>query len=98
MDVIRDPDRVELKHLLQQADFAGAKVLELGCGDGRLTWQYGELAGEVYGIDPDLASLRSAADARPETLQTNLIFVLSEAETLPFANNAFAVAIMAWSL
>lgn len=98
MDVIRDPDGDELKHLRQQADFADTKVLEVGCGDGRLTWQYAESASEVYGVDPDLERLRAANENRPGSLKSTLSLASSNAESLPFARNSFNLAVLAWSL
>ena len=33
-------------------DLGGAEVLEIGCGDGRLTWRYAERAAYVTAIEP----------------------------------------------
>lgn len=97
-DVIQDPDGLELSHLRQLAAPAGAKVLELGCGDGRLIWQYGDDASQVYGVDTKLDKLKRALDARPPSLAAHTHFALSLAEALPFADDSFGLAIMAWSL
>ena len=42
--------------------FTGAHVIEVGCGDGRLTKRYAERAASVLAFDPDevaIAALRS---------------------------------------
>jgi hypothetical protein len=50
-----DPDEAELAAHAQLVDFSGLKVLEVGCGDGRLTWRYAGPPEEVLGIDPQRA-------------------------------------------
>ena len=52
-DVVRDPDGLEAKFIRQLARPSGEKVLEVGCGDGRVTWQYGQEASEICGVDPE---------------------------------------------
>ena len=37
-----DPEGAELAALGKLVDFAGLHVLEVGCGDGRLTWRYAD--------------------------------------------------------
>ena len=97
-DVVRDPDGLEAQYIRQLARPSGEKVLEIGCGDGRVTWQYGQDASEIYGVDPDLEKLRRALCARPPALAAKANFALSLAEALPFADNSFGLAIMSWSL
>jgi hypothetical protein len=38
MTVQKDPEGTEIHHLAKIADFADQNVLEIGCGEGRLTW------------------------------------------------------------
>jgi len=97
-DVVRDPDGLEAKYMRRFARPSGQKVLEVGCGDGRVTWQYGPDASAVYGVDPNLDKLGRALFARPPSLAAKAHFVLSLAETLPFADDSFGLAIMSWSL
>jgi ubiquinone/menaquinone biosynthesis C-methylase UbiE len=98
MDVVRDPEGLELANLRQHAYLSGATVLEIGCGDGRLTWQYAEFAGSVVGVDPDLESLRAANQGRSQPPNSSLSLVHAMAEHLPFTNETFDLAILAWSL
>jgi ubiquinone/menaquinone biosynthesis C-methylase UbiE len=98
IQVVQDPDGLELSYLRQFANPSLVKVLEIGCGDGRLTWQYGQDASGVYGVDPNLAKLRRALAGRPPSLAANTHFNLSLAEALPFADDSFGLTIMAWSL
>ena len=49
----KDPERVEILHLEKAVTFAGRNVLEIGCGDVRLTWRVVLSAGRVTGVDPE---------------------------------------------
>jgi len=60
MSLFKDPERTETKYLHKFADFADKRVLEIGCGDGRLTWQYVKSARFVAGIDLEANDLRAA--------------------------------------
>ena len=61
----KTPNETETKYLHKFADFAGKRVIEIGCGDGRLTWQYAKSARLVAGIDLEANDLRLATIDRP---------------------------------
>jgi ubiquinone/menaquinone biosynthesis C-methylase UbiE len=98
MTVQRDPEVRETQHLHAFADFAGARVLEIGCGEGRLTWRYAASAGWVAGIDPDPNRLSVARSDCPSDLQARVAFALAKSENLPFPRETFDLAVLAWSL
>jgi ubiquinone/menaquinone biosynthesis C-methylase UbiE len=98
MTVQRDPEERELKHLHAFADFAGARVLEIGCGEGRLTWRYAGAAAQVVGVDPDPVRLDVASREIPPGLRSTVTFALAKAEALPFPRETFDLAVLAWSL
>ena len=98
MTVQRDPEERELKHLHAFADFAGARVLEIGCGEGRLTWRYAGVPARVVGIDLDPARLDVASREIPPDLRSTVAFALAKAEALPFPRETFDLAVLAWSL
>jgi len=98
MTVQRDPEERELRHLHAFADFAGARVLEVGCGEGRLTWRYAAAPTRVVGIDPDPQRLGVARSDCPLALRANVTFALAKAEALPFPRETFDLAVLAWSL
>ena len=60
MSLFKDPERTERKYLHKFADFATKRVIEIGCGDGRLTWQYAKHTKFVAGIDLEANDLRAA--------------------------------------
>ena len=100
MTVQTDPEGTERKLLLRYADFSGKpwkRVLEVGCGDGRLTWHYARAAAGVVGVDLHPDDLRLAVADRPADLAQRVHFARADAEHLPFRRDSFDLAIFAWS-
>ena len=97
MPIRKDPEGTETLHLQKGTDFTGRRVLEVGCGDGRLTWRYAASAGRVTGIDPDAEALAAAAAARPDNLRQAVSFVRASSLNLPFPREKFDFALLAWS-
>jgi len=52
MTVRVDPENNEPNTLFDLADFNGQRVLEIDCGDGRLTWRYTDRDAHVIAIGP----------------------------------------------
>jgi ubiquinone/menaquinone biosynthesis C-methylase UbiE len=97
MTVQTDPEGTETKALHRFADIGGKRVLEVGCGDGRLTWRYAKTAGRVVGIDLQPDDLRVAQLDRPANLAPRVSFARADAVHLPFVAGTFDLAIFAWS-
>jgi len=100
MTIRADPENNETRALFDLADFSGQRVLEIGCGDGRLTWRYAGSAAQVTAIDPFAESIARARENLPGELQGRV-------ELHPIAFEDFAVAsepstfdraILSWSL
>ena len=98
MTLIKDPEQNEKKHLHKIVDFTNKRALEVGCGEGRLTWQYASASLSTIGLDPDKNSLRVAEIDRPSDLNDKVHFANAEAEYIPFNKETFDIAILAWSL
>ena len=98
MSLQKDPDRNEIKYLRKFVDFTGRRVLEIGCGEGRLTWQYAKDARSVVAVDLDHDALRVAKVDRPSDLNDKIYLACANSEHLPFTKEKFDIAILAWSL
>jgi ubiquinone/menaquinone biosynthesis C-methylase UbiE len=97
MTLQSDPERNESKYLHAFVDFAEKHVLEIGCGEGRLTWQYAKETRSTIAIDLDADALRVATIDRPSDLENKVHFSLARSEHLPFSKETFDMAILAWS-
>ena len=98
MDPIRDPEQNETQQLAGIEALAGARVIEIGSGNGRLTWRYAPRAGSVVGIDTEADILREARRASVAKKQVRFTAVQGSAEALPFKAGSFDVVVFAWSL
>jgi ubiquinone/menaquinone biosynthesis C-methylase UbiE len=94
---IRDPEGIESRYLRQVGQLQGARLLEIGCGDGRMTWLYGYEAGSIAAVDSDFDELRAALYDLPKDLPAPTVFAEAEAENLPFPSVHFDAVIFAWS-
>ena len=97
MTVQNDPEATETKYLRRFADFEGKRVLEIGCGDGRLTWRYAAAARSVTGVDLNADEMRLAMIDRPSDLEQKVMLARADSVHLPFAAQTFDLAIFAWS-
>ncbi len=84
MPAQHDPEEIELKYLREVAGLTHAHVLEIGCGEGRLTWGYADASKHVVAIDPNPQKLAVASRACPRHLHSRVTFAQAQAETLLF--------------
>jgi len=89
-----DPDGNETRALSDIVDFGGQGVLEVGCGDGRVTWRYAGKTGHVTAIDPDAARIALAKEQLPDHLQGRVEFQINAFEDLASATPAAAFDIV----
>ena len=97
MPAVRDIGGEEAEVLLGLPDFEHKRVLEVGCGDGRLTRLYGPRAASVLGIDPDEESIGLARSELPAELGDRVRFEVARVEDLS-KTEAFDLAFLSWSL
>jgi len=95
---ILDPEGAHLAALRRAADFEGRRVLEMGCGEGRLTQGIAVEAASVVAFDPDAASVTQAQGSLPSDLADRVTFKVALAEELEIERGAFDLVVFSWSL
>lgn len=100
MTVRVDPENNETRALLDLADLSGQRVLEIGCGDGRLTWRYAGKANHVTAIDPFAESIARAKENMPDELKGRVEFhhIAFEDFAADSEPSIFDSVILSWSL
>jgi len=93
-----DPAGVMPRAILRTVDFRNARVLEVGAGDGRLTFQYAAEPRFVVGIDTKEPDIRSAATGLRVDLLGHVQFLCASATALPFSAEQFGIVLLASSL
>jgi ubiquinone/menaquinone biosynthesis C-methylase UbiE len=92
--LFEDPERHEIAALAQLVpSLAGLDVVEIGCGDGRLTRRYATEAGSVIAIDPDADAIDALRRALPR-VDARAIGI----EQLDVPAQSVDVVLFAWSL
>lgn len=100
MSVELDPEGHEVEALFDLVDLGGKEVLEIGCGDGRLTWRYAVRAAHVTAIDPFADAIDRALESMPAAAigRVDLRHVAFEDFAAASEPSTFDVAILSWSL
>jgi 2-polyprenyl-3-methyl-5-hydroxy-6-metoxy-1,4-benzoquinol methylase len=89
---------IELRLIERFTPIENRRVLEIGCGDGRLSLQLARKANSVVAIDPDRAAIDDArADASHEGIR-NIEFLVGAGEQVRPFGAPFDVAVFSWSL
>jgi ubiquinone/menaquinone biosynthesis C-methylase UbiE len=78
---------------LEESNFSGLKVLDLGCGEGKNALYFAERGAQVVGIDiSHVAILNAQNSARSESLGQLIEFTVgSMGEVLPYADASFDI-------
>lgn len=93
-----DLEAAEVAALERLAPVDGLQVLELGCGDGRLTYRYVSRAASVLAIDPDEERIAQARAALPLELAERVTFLAADAASVDAPHRSFDLALFSWSL
>ena len=88
----------ELREWGGQPLVRGKRVLDLGCGDGRLALGVAPFATSVEGIDPDAEAIAAAKRNARKAGVRNVRFAAGAAQHLPYPDAAFDVVILSWTL
>ena len=92
-----DPEENELRALRRATSWRRKKVLEIGCGDGRLTLRMARMGAQVVAIEPDKRLLAKARRQLPARLAHKISYRVGRAEKLTFPCQSFDLVIFSWS-
>ena len=98
MAFARDLRGTEQAALEASVDFSGRRVLEVGCGNGRLTWRCAAAASEVLAIDPDEGALAQARATIPRALTERVRFRAARLEELDLEPSRWDAIFFSWTL
>ena len=93
-----DPEGAHLAALRRLTVFDGRRVLEMGCGEGRLTRGIATEAASVLAFDPDAASIAAAQASFPSGLADRVAFQVASAEQIEIERGSFDLVVFSWSL
>jgi 2-polyprenyl-3-methyl-5-hydroxy-6-metoxy-1,4-benzoquinol methylase len=95
-----DPEGNETDALFDLVEVEGCEILEIGCGDGRLTRRYAHGAAHVTAIDPFEGAIARAQKWLSEAPNERIEFRHVGFEDFTAASDAdvFDVTLLSWSL
>jgi 2-polyprenyl-3-methyl-5-hydroxy-6-metoxy-1,4-benzoquinol methylase len=98
MTPVLDPEGAHLAALRRLGDFRGRRVLELGCGEGRLTVPLAEDAAHVLAFDPDADAVGKARRSLPDELADRVTYRVASGQAIELATHSFDLTVFSWSL
>jgi len=93
-----DADGSERRAIHALVDFSDKSVLEIGCGNGRVTWCYADCAASVLAVDPREKDIDRARRRTPESLRGRVAFAAADAAVLELPVAAFDVVLFSRSI
>jgi len=95
---VLDPEGAHLAALRRLSDFRGRRVLELGCGDGRLTRGIAPDAASVLAFDPVRDSVERARQSLPAELAGRVAYRVASGKEIDLERHSFDLVVFSWSL
>ncbi len=93
-----DPEGKEIAALKRMARWPHARVLDVGCGSGRLSLQVAALGAHVVGIDPEPSQIRAARRQVPKRLADRVDFRVGTLGDLAGQSGLYDIVLFSLSL
>jgi ubiquinone/menaquinone biosynthesis C-methylase UbiE len=93
-----DAEGAHLAAILSAADFRGRRVLEVGSGEGRLTWGFAPDAASVLAFDPNEDVVATARAELSDELREKVRFEVATAEAIEVPPHSVDLVLFSWSL
>ena len=98
MTRVVDAEGAHLAAILRAADFRDKRVLEVGSGEGRLTFGIAPIAASVLAFDPTAEYVASANASCPAELRQKVRFRVARAEEIEVEPQSVDLVFFSWSL
>jgi len=93
-----DPEENEMRALKGITDWRRKRVLEIGCGEGRLTRRLAQLGALVSATDPDAQLIRTARRKLVQRFAKRIDYEVGTAEQIDHPSESFDIVMFAWVL
>jgi 2-polyprenyl-3-methyl-5-hydroxy-6-metoxy-1,4-benzoquinol methylase len=93
-----DPEKNEIRALKEMTRWHGKRVLEIGCGNGRLTRRLANLGAHVDAIDPNKQLISTARKELPERFSDRVRYKVGSTEELKYPKQTFDIVVFSWVL
>jgi ubiquinone/menaquinone biosynthesis C-methylase UbiE len=93
-----DLEKNEVHALKAMTDWRNKRVIEIGCGSGRLTRRLALLGAQIDAIDPDRKLIATARKDLPVHLSDRVRFKVGSASDLKYPKQTFDIAVFSWVL
>ena len=98
MTRISDPQERDIETLLRLVSLDGKTVLDIGCGEGRMSRRMARTAASVLGVDPDVEAIDRAREISPDDLDDGCRLLAADVVTLQLPTAGFDVVVFSRSL
>ncbi len=79
-------------------DWRNKRVIEIGCGKGRLSRRLAHLGAQLEALDPDRKLIATAKKDVPARFADRIRFRVGSALDLKFPKQTFDIAVFSWVL
>jgi ubiquinone/menaquinone biosynthesis C-methylase UbiE len=93
-----DPEGAHASAIRSLASIGGRRVLEIGCGDGRLTRALAGESASWLATDPNAEAVAEARRTLPPALAGQVTFAVAGGAEVEANESEFDLALFSWSL